>query len=749
MTSGPARTEHPSTRGRGLGAFVSGASTAAAVCVWLRWLLLSTAATESLQSWTTVGLLTAFALGALGAGARPGDAEPPRSGRTLQLLLTLTLVAAATTLSTASPGLPFLALAAATLFGALGQILVGQLAPLTLGAAAGFLVAGFALPQWGIVATSWAACVGAAAAAWLVRLPPAMVAAAEITVPKRLQSARAAALCVTSGLGLSVWILWTDSALAPYTGDSIYAYTIFVSTILLTLGLGLGWPSGGAAEKAPRVETLWICAAIGSLLSAAAYTQLEWVIPGAVRRLGGMASWPRALALMWSETAILTLPTLLPLGAALGQLRRQTRMALPLSALGAAVLLGSWTQGIAPAPEAGWTPLLLGLMALVSLGVGRIRPRRTRIALALTALLVLGGSLFVVGQPPLTRTAFEQRYGPLLGFYREGRHRSVVTDDPAQGRILRTSSGAPVGGSGTDGEERTTTQLVLLAHPEPARVLLIGLGVGQGASSILTHDVDRLDVIDPSPVGATAAQHFEETNLEILSDPRLQLRTGDPWQLLAQSPETWDLILVAMPRLDAAKPLMLPTRERLRLVRQRLAPGGMLGLPLNVGRASRPEVRAILRTVLSVFARVTLWDGPLGFTWMIQAATGPSTALSPRLLSRLDRPELEEELSWLELESREAVAQRHVMGTDAARNLAGQGPLVTTDRPLVDGWSARSPDSFFGLGAAAADTPLADLTSSLGRENVGLARLFAKLQEWRALKEPLSTRTPTRNSPEL
>ena len=87
---------------------------------------------------------------------------------------------------------------------------------------------------------------------------------------------------------------------------------------------------------------------------------------------------------------------------------------------------------------------------------------------------------------------------------------------------------------------------------------------------------------------------------------------------------------------------------------------------------------------------------------------------------RVNEPELSPaELAWLEIDEPRAFLDRFVMGDEDARTWAGTGTLLTTDRPGADASSARSPLTFYGLSAAAADTALADLTAGGNHENVG------------------------------
>lgn len=80
----------------------------------------------------------------------------------------------------------------------------------------------------------------------------------------------------------------------------------------------------------------------------------------------------------------------------------------------------------------------------------------------------------------------------------------------------------------------------LLLHPNPGRVLLVGVGAGQTPARILLHDVERLDCVDLEPaVFAAIRSHFEAGWLE---DSRVRTLLTDGRTHLLHGHERYDVV---------------------------------------------------------------------------------------------------------------------------------------------------------------------------------------------------------------
>jgi len=89
---------------------------------------------------------------------------------------------------------------------------------------------------------------------------------------------------------------------------------------------------------------------------------------------------------------------------------------------------------------------------------------------------------------------------------------------------------------------------VMLAHPAPRKVLIIGSGDGGALRRVLEHPVERVTMveIDREVVDACRA-YLPAIHAGAFDDPRLDLRIGDGFAYVQARPDTFDVIIVDGP----------------------------------------------------------------------------------------------------------------------------------------------------------------------------------------------------------
>ena len=185
----------------------------------------------------------------------------------------------------------------------------------------------------------------------------------------------------------------------------------------------------------------------------------------------------------------------------------------------------------------------------------------------------------------------------------------VVADD-SDSRYLRFDSSFQ-SGMWLDDPYRTrflyTDYLDLgIAHRPSARdVLFIGLGGGSGPKRVWRDFPElRLQVVELDPDVVTAAYKW----FELPRDPRLAVDVDDGRRWLTRHDGQWDVIVIDAFYADSI-PFHLATREFLQLVRQRLAPGGVVVVNIIgaiTGEASK-LLRSLTKTYKSSFSTVLLY----------------------------------------------------------------------------------------------------------------------------------------------
>jgi spermidine synthase len=274
--------------------------------------------------------------------------------------------------------------------------------------------------------------------------------------------------------------------------------------------------------------------------------------------------------------------------------------------------------------------------------------------------------------------------------------------DLAYGRVTMTTAGGQVSVfqndalwfDTEDAANETFAHLVMLQHPDPARVLLLGGGMEGLAHAALEHgprfirdvEIDRrmFDMIRP---------HLAEATRRSLADPRVQMTFTDPRRVLP-SRERYDVILIAAPEPSSASANRYYTREFFASCAESLNDGGVVGFRLHSAENFwTPQLArrtaSISRALRSAFPHVVVLPGTVNVFVASAAPLAPEPAL---LAERLERRHVRAQLvsaPYLEyLYSNDRRTEiSHVLDTTTAQENADAQPICFEYASL--GWLSK------------------------------------------------------------
>ncbi|HID54990.1 TPA: methyltransferase domain-containing protein, partial [Candidatus Poribacteria bacterium] len=181
---------------------------------------------------------------------------------------------------------------------------------------------------------------------------------------------------------------------------------------------------------------------------------------------------------------------------------------------------------------------------------------------------------------------------------------------------------------------------VMLQHPHPKKVLLIGGGLNGSGNEVLKHGIERLIYIELDPTLVRIARRYLKDELRFLNDPRVKLIHTDARFFIKRTKERFDVIIVNLPDPHTAMLNRFYSLEFFREVERILNPGGIISLSLTSSEnylsfEQRELLRSIQRTMLEVFPDVVVLPGGVNFV-IGQKQDGRNLTLKPEtLISRL------------------------------------------------------------------------------------------------------------------
>lgn len=573
----------------------------------------------------------------------------------------------------------------------LGSAIARLYAINTLGGAAGCLLTGFVLLS--VVGMSAALVIAAAlnliAGALMfladtAALSPVASHAAAPAAPRRVQMAVGALLFAVGFVALGTEVLWTRF-LALVLDNTVYTYTLTLALVLIGIVLGSALVAC-LPERIPRARLFGALQIANGLfvwtllmLPASAWTQF-----GGALAVSSILLLPPALlagaAFPLGVRMVVTTPALAGIGVG-------TMTAVnTLGGIGGALVVGFWLLphfGLA-ASARFCTALSLAAGFAAWAWLDRGSARLPRLAIATAALLAW------LGIPYLTGTRLPADFlvgGGTPVDYREGRESNVAVVRRAPGTLVLEID-RWWQGQDTKTHQVMAAHLPMMLHPDPRRVLVVGVGAGQTPMRITLHDIERLDCVDIEPsVFDLIRDHFPSAWMD---DARVRLLREDGRNYLTHTAERYDVISLEVGQVFRPGVASFYTADFYRRARERLRPGGLLSQFVPLPFLSPDEVRGVVATFLTAFPQATLWYNTAELLLIGSPDTPPM--LRPERLAQLtSNPAIAADLQfslwggpaqWLARP--EVLLGGFLAGPDQLAALSAGAPVYRDDRPVLE-----------------------------------------------------------------
>ena len=540
------------------------------------------------------------------------------------------------------------------------------------------------------------------------------------------------ALAFTGFAAMALQVAWTRM-LALVVGPSVYAFSIMLATFLVGLGLG-SVLFAGVLERWPRSgpRLFWLLTVASGLLSIASLgfaSELPYLFARLFHNWEGSYS-PRV---MFGVEAIVCgaaifLPTLamgglFPAGLAAARLSSEQAGAAVgrlYAANTAGAVGGAFAGGFLLIPTLGISGTIYGA-AFVYLAVGAVfraetrgrswRPRLARAVVVTTAAFVAmvtaprwnpgvmtSGMYKYVSSlsEDFTRAEFRnltEESWELL-YYKDGAVSTVTVAWAPDRPGKRDGEDVPNLVYMTDGKADASsvadmhTQVMLaqapmLLHPEPRSTLVIGLATGTTAGSVLTHPVEKLDIVEIEPASEPASRLFDFVNGRPLDDPRTTLIFADARSYLRGSEQRYDVIISEPSNPWMAGPANLFTREFFEIGSRALKDGGIFTQWIQMYSLEPRLLQSAIATFQSVFPYVYVFHPLRENDLILVGSKSPIELDVARIGMRWQVPAVRSDLDRLGFHELAAVLAQARVGPDEVAVLVAGGRINTDDNGFI------------------------------------------------------------------
>jgi len=433
--------------------------------------------------------------------------------------------------------------------------------------------------------------------------------------------------------------------LGPLLGGSSYTFGLILAIALLGIGLGGLLYGAGESQRRPTMLSFAATCSLEALLIALPFATGDGVAVLAALLhplassgfLSLVAGWTVVTVLVVLPPAIVAgyqFPLLIALlGSGRRRIGREVGVAYAANTLGA--ILGSIAGGFGLIPlltaQGVWRLVTLLLLALAAVAVvAGLRAGAPRRAAFVPVAAGVVGLLFCAATGPTAfwrhspigagRLSIANWNGPndIRDQIASVRARTVWQADGVESSVALNLgeeyafivNGKSDGSALGDAPTQVMSGLVgSLVHPNPRRVLVIGLGTGSTAGWLAkVPSVERVDVIELEPAIEHVARVCSKVNQDVLHNPKVHLVIGDGREFLLTTGNDYDLIFSEPSNPYRIGVASLFSQDFYQAVQRRLRPGGLLLQWLQGYEIDSQLVRTAYATLGSVFPAVESWQ---------------------------------------------------------------------------------------------------------------------------------------------
>ncbi len=345
--------------------------------------------------------------------------------------------------------------------------------------------------------------------------------------------------------------------------------------------------------------------------------------------------------------------------------------------------------------EKAWKWALSIMAILIILPISIANPNWDRAALSRASNRSLGSDMaetswldaFINHQPPPRKLLAEEQvfYGDGIGGFTSIWRSVNLLGIPEFS--LYVSGKADASSHGDMFTQTLLGQFPMQLHPNPKKIMVLGLASGVTAGEVLNYNIDRLDLLEINPQVVAASRFFEPWNGKVLNDPRTHLILQDAKAHLLLSHEKYDVIISEPSNPWMAGLAELFTKEFFERARDHLSEGGVLVEFLHSYQMDWKVFSLVGRTFANVFPQGmlvrTMPDDRrlpgISSDYLLVGVKGTGTPLiksSPEKILALARSH--------NVSLANPLLLYRLVESENLPGLFGNGPMNTDDLPLVE-----------------------------------------------------------------
>ncbi len=297
--------------------------------------------------------------------------------------------------------------------------------------------------------------------------------------------------------------------------------------------------------------------------------------------------------------------------------------------------------------------------------------------------------------PPSSYQEFLVKSQPQgIYYYKEGTTATVavtksITQSHGEQKVLVINGKGDASSKGDMPTQVLLAQFPAMLHPKPETTLVVGLGSGATAGSLLSHPIKQLDCVEISPEVVEAMEFFSEVNHSPEKDPRFRLYIEDALAFLNLTKKNYDIIVSEPSNPWIAGIGNLYTIDFFEVCKQRLRPNGLMVQWFHLYEMDDETLRLVFRTFQSVFPHVSVWQSFATDVILI----GSMDPLQPNfslMKKKFELARVKSDLDNINMPDVATLLSMQVASERTVKEFAGYGEVNTEKLPYLEYWAPRS-----------------------------------------------------------
>jgi len=359
-------------------------------------------------------------------------------------------------------------------------------------------------------------------------------------------------------------------------------------------------------------------------------------------------------------------------------------------------ILGSFVSGFVLIPFVGMQKAIIltgGINILIGLIIALLNPiggKASRYAIPLAGIAAMTVLLMALPQNmPLSLHKALLKRGEEILYYKEGATATVMIAERRGAGLEASNKRLWVNGNRATAAyyeglqiNRFQGVLPMVIQHDPKDVLVICFGSGTTFGTLSQFPVTKVDNVEIAHAVIEGASYFKDANMDVLHNPVSRINIDDGRSFLAVTDKKYDVITEEPMHPALAGVVNLYTKEYYELAKAHLKTEGIISQWIPLYNLSVEDVRLMVRTFQAVFPHTSIW---LANTDIFMIGSPEKLEVDyGTLTKKLSRPNIKKLLTTIDLEDPAEFLATFMMNEDKVREYAGDGPLMTDDKPVVE-----------------------------------------------------------------